>query len=128
MGDLLERQAKAQKQLTHLQSVREKRVEQLSAAEEAVAKQETYIVELAEQVRVAKLATNTPPEYEDGAESAVDSDLKSQADESMAGEHNETIFLKRNILREKRGEWLPKPKLLRLLRKISVKLASSGTN
>ena len=38
---------------------------------------------------MAKLATKTPPESGDGgAESAVDSDLKSQADESTAGEAN----------------------------------------
>ena len=86
LGDLLDRQTKAQRQLVHLQCVRDKRVEQLSAAEETLAKQEAYIVELTEQVRVAKLATKTPPESEVGVESAVDSDLKSHADESMAVE------------------------------------------
>ena len=92
LGDLLDRQTKAQRQLIHLQSVRDKRVEQLSPAEETLAKQEAYIVELTEQVRVAKLATETLPESEVGAESSVDSDLKSHADESMAGEQDETVF------------------------------------
>ena len=78
--------------LLHLQSVRDKRVEQLSAAEETLAKQEAYIVELTEQVRVAKLATKTPPESEVGAESSADSDLKSHADESMAGEQDDAVL------------------------------------
>ena len=92
LGDLLDRQTKSQRQLVHLQSVRDKRVEQLSAAEETLAKQEAYIVELTEQVRVAKLATKTPPESEVGAESSADSDLKSHADESMAGEQEDTVY------------------------------------
>ena len=92
LGDLLDRQTKAQRQLVHLQSVRDKRVEQLSIAEETLAKQEAYIVELTEQVRVAKLATKTPPESQVGAESSADSDLKSHADESMAGEQEDTVY------------------------------------
>ena len=92
LGDLLDRQTKAQRQLVHLQGIRDKRVEQLSVAEETLAKQEAYIVELTEQVRVAKLATKTPPESEVGAESSVDSDLKSHADESMAGEQEDPVF------------------------------------
>ena len=55
--------------------------------------QKTAIVDLAGQVRVAELATKSPSESEvGGAESVVDSDLKSQADESMAGETNEPQF------------------------------------
>ena len=50
-------------------------------------KQEALLVDLADQVREAKLATKTPLASDNGgAESAVDSDLKSRADDSMAEE------------------------------------------
>ena len=131
LGDLLDRQTKAQRQLVHLQSVRDKRVEQLSAAEETLAKQEAYIVELTEQVRVAKLATKTPPESDVGAESSADSDLKSHADESMAGEQEDTVYppeYAEEHTQGKKRKMVAKAKAARLLRRISVKLASSGTN
>ena len=93
-GVLLDRHSMVQSHLLHFREVRDKWRQQLPAAEEAVAKQETAIVDLAEQVRVGKLATKTPPESENGgAESVVDSDLKSQADESMADEPDVPPFL-----------------------------------
>ena len=50
-------------------------------------KQESLLVDLADQVREAKLATKTPPESDDGgAECAVDSDLKSSAEDEEAEE------------------------------------------
>ena len=73
--------------------MRDKRREQLTASEEAVLKQEALLVDLTDQVREAKLATNTPPESDNGgAKSAVDSDLKSRADDDMAEEPEEPLF------------------------------------
>ena len=54
-------------------------------------KQEALLVDLADQVREAKLATKTPLESDSGAESAVDSDLKSRADHDMADEPEEPL-------------------------------------
>ena len=54
--------------------------EKNTASAEAVVKQEALLVDLADQVREAKLAAKTPPESDNGgAESAVDSDSKSRA-------------------------------------------------
>ena len=59
LGDLLDRHSKVQSHLPHFREVRDKRRQQLSAAEEAVAKQETAIVDLAERFVWSKLATKT---------------------------------------------------------------------
>ena len=91
------------------------------AAEEAVAKQETAIVDLAER---ASCGQNWLPRLlqsaeNGGAEFVMDSDLK-QAE--FEGRPRPMYFYSlrsmKLILREIRGEWRPKPKLLRLLRKI----------
>ena len=67
--------------------------EKKTASAEAVVKQEALLVDLADQVREAKLATKTSPESDHGgAESAVDSDLKSRVDEDMAEEAEEPPF------------------------------------
>ena len=56
-------------------------------------KQEALFVDLADQVREAKLSTKTLPESANGgAESAVDSDLKSRVDEDTAEEAEEPLF------------------------------------
>ena len=93
LGDLLDRQGRAQSHLTHLEGVRDRLKEKCTASEEAVVEQEALLVDLADQVREAKLATKTPPESDDGsAESAVDSDLKSRADDDMADEAEEPLL------------------------------------
>ena len=48
LGDLLDQHSKVQSHLHHFREVRDKRRQQVPAAEEAVAKQETAIVDLAE--------------------------------------------------------------------------------
>ena len=74
LGDLLDRQGRAQSHLAHLQGVRDRLQEKCTVSAEAVVKQEAL---LADQVLEAKLATKTPPKSDNGgAESAVDSDLK----------------------------------------------------
>ena len=93
LGDLLDRQGGAQSHLTHLEGVRDRLQQKHTASAEAVAKQEVLLVDLAEHVREAKLATEAPPESDNGgAESAVDSDLKSRAGEDMAEEAEEPLF------------------------------------
>ena len=82
LGDLLDQHSKVQSHLLHFREVRDKRRQQLLAAEEAVAKQETAIVDLAERFVWSKRATKTPTESENGgAEFVMDSDLKQAEDE-----------------------------------------------
>ena len=92
LRDLLDRQGRAQSHLTHLEGVRDRLKEKYTASEEAVVKQESLLVDLADQVRKAKLPTKTPPESDNGAESAVDFDLKSRSDDDMAEEAEEPLF------------------------------------
>ena len=124
LGDLPDRQGRAQSHLIHLGGVRDRLKEKYTASEEAVVKREYLLVDLADQVREAKLATKTPPESDSGgAESAVGSDLKSRADDGMAEEAEEPLFPTEFA---EHTRW-PKPNLLRSLRTTWSRLVHSGT-
>ena len=52
--------------LTHLVGVRDRMKDKCTSSEEVVVKQEALLVDLADQVREAKLATKAPPESDNG--------------------------------------------------------------